>query len=132
VSADLCGEKLSPAFVGSVLEELSVERAYLSISRLLCTLPAGKSALCSLPARSNFSDRFGGSIGQQAHAESALRVLPAAWTIGGATHFPNHERRLASPTCDGASLWASARAAVKAVALHRLTGWEGFFPRQLD
>src|SRR6266850_821352 len=28
--SDLCGEKLSPAFVGSVLEELSVERAYSS------------------------------------------------------------------------------------------------------
>jgi len=78
---------------------------------------------------------FGGSIGQQAHAESPLRVLPAG--LGNwrrQRNFPNHlSDGWRVPTCDGASLWGQrAAGAVKAVALHRLTGWEDFFRRQLD
>lgn len=125
--SDFCGEKLSPAFVGSVLEELSIERAYSSDFAMLA--PSQQESLryvLFLQGKDSETDLA-------FQLEKKLKQNP---------HYAYCRRlgQLAAPrifqiTCEASACYlrrcvatGQRAGAVKAVALHRMTGWENFFP----
>jgi hypothetical protein len=124
--SDLCGEKLSPAFVGSVLEELSVERAYSSDFAMLAPSQQesahyvlflqGDASQTDLAARldqkltQNPQYAYCRRLGQLA----APRIFQITSDAGG-----SYVRRCVAT--------GQRAGAVKAVALHRMTGWEEVF-----
>jgi hypothetical protein len=124
--SDLCGEKLSPAFVGSVLEELSVERAYSSDFAMLAPSQQesahyvlflqGDASQTDLAARldqkltQNPQYAYCRRLGQLA----APRIFQITSDAGG-----SYVRRCVAT--------GQRAGVVKAVALHRLTGWEEVF-----
>jgi hypothetical protein len=124
--SDLCGEKLSPAFVGSVLEELSVERAYSSDFAMLA--PSQQES----PHYVLFLQGDAPQVELAAQLDKKLTQNP---------HYAYCRRlgQLAAPrvfqiTSDAGGCYlrrcvatGQRAGAVKAVALHRLTGWEDFF-----
>jgi hypothetical protein len=124
--SDLCGEKLSPAFVGSVLEELSGERAYSSDFAMLA--PSQQESLryvLFLQGASSQTDlavRLDRKLTQNPHYAYCRRL--------GQLEAP----RIFQITSDAGECYlrrcvamGQRAGAVKAVALHRLTGWEDFF-----
>jgi hypothetical protein len=124
--SDLCGEKLSPAFVGCVLEELVGERAYLSDFAMLA--PSQQESL-----------RYVLFL-QGAASETDLAIrLDKKLTQNPHYAYCRQLGQLAAPrvfkiTRDAGECYlrrcvamGQRAGAVKAVALHRLTGWEDFF-----
>jgi len=124
--SDLCGEKLSPAFVGSVLEELSVERAYLSDFVMLA--PSQRESLRYVlflqgaTSETDLAVRLDNKLTQNPHYAYCRRLgqlaAPRIFQITSDAGESYLRRCVAMGQRAGA---------VKAVALHRLTGWEGFF-----
>jgi hypothetical protein len=124
--SDLCGEKLSPAFVGSVLAELSNERAYSSDFAMLA--PSQRESLRYVlfvqvaGAPSDLAVRLDQKLTQNPHYAYCRRLGQLA------------EPRIFQITSDAGESYlrrcvamGQRAGAVKAVALHRLTGWEDFF-----
>jgi hypothetical protein len=124
--SDLCGEKLSPAFVGSVLEELSVERAYLSDFAMLA--PSQQESLRYVlflqgaTSETDLAVRLDKKLTQNPHYAYCRRLgqlaAPRIFRITSDAGESYLRRCVAMGQRAGA---------VKAVALHRLTGWEDFF-----
>jgi len=124
--SDLCGEKLSPAFVGSVLEELSVERAYLSDFAMLA--PSQQESLRYVlflqgaTSETDLAVRLDKKLTQNPHYAYCRRLgqlaAPCIFRITSDAGESYLRRCVAMGQRAGA---------VKAVALHRLTGWEDFF-----
>jgi len=124
--SDLCGEKLSPAFVASVLEELSVERAYLSDFAMLA--PARQESLRYVlflegaTSETDLAVRLDKKLTQNPHYAYCRRLgqlaAPRIFQITSDAGESYLRRCVAMGQRAGA---------VKAVALHRLTGWEDFF-----
>jgi hypothetical protein len=124
--SDLCGEKLSPAFVGSVLEELSVERAYLSDFAMLA--PSQQESLRYVlflqgaTSQTDLAVRLDKKLTQNPHYAYCRRLgqlaAPRIFRITSDAGESYLRRCVAMGQRAGA---------VKAVALHRLTGWEDFF-----
>ena len=124
--SDLCGEKLSPAFVGSVLEELSVERAYLSDFVMLA--PSQQESLRYVlflqgaTSETDLAVRLDNKLTQNPHYAYCRRLgqlaAPRIFQITSDAGESYLRRCVAMGQRAGA---------VKAVALHRLTGWEDFF-----
>jgi hypothetical protein len=124
--SDLCGEKLSPAFVGSVLEELSRERAYLPDFAMLA------------PSRQESLRYVLFVQGAAPQADLAVR-LDEKLTQNPHYAYCRRLGQLAAPrvfqiTSDAGECYlrrcvvlGQRAGAVKGVALHRLTGWEEFF-----
>lgn len=124
--SDLCGEKLSPAFAGSVLEELSVERAYSSDFAMLA------------PSQRESTRYVLFLQGGASHADLAAQ-LDKKLTRNPHYAYCRRLGQLAEPrifqiTSDAGESYlrrcvatGQRAGAVKAVALHRLTGWEDFF-----
>jgi GH3 auxin-responsive promoter len=124
--SDLCGEKLSPAFVGSVLEELVDERAYSSDFAMLA--PSQQESLCYVlfvegaASQTDLAARLDRKLTENPHYAYCRRLgqlaAPRVFQIAhGAGEC--YLRRCVS--------MGQRAGAVKAVALHRLTGWEDFF-----
>jgi GH3 auxin-responsive promoter len=124
--SDLCGEKLSPAFVGSVLAELSSERAYLSDFAMLapCQQESLRYVLFLQGAASpaDLAFRLDKKLTQNPHYAYCRRLgqlaAPRIFQITSDAGESYLRRCVAMGQRAGA---------VKAVALHRLTGWEDFF-----
>jgi hypothetical protein len=124
--SDLCGEKLSPAFVGSVLEELSVERAYSSDFVMLA--PSQQESpyyvlfLQGDASQTDLADQLDKKLTQNPHYAYCRRLgqlaAPRIFQITSDAG-ESYLRRCVST--------GQRAGAVKAVALHRLTGWEDFF-----
>jgi len=124
--SDLCGEKLSPAFVGSVLAELSGERAYSSDFAMLA------------PSQQESSRYVLFLQGSSAQADLAVR-LDEKLTRNPHYAYCRRLGQLAAPSIfqiksDAGECYlrrcvamGQRAGAVKTVALHRLTGWEDFF-----
>lgn len=124
--SDLCGEKLSPAFVGCVLEELAGERAYLSDFAMLA--PSQRESpryvlfLQGGASQTDLAARLDRKLTQNPHYAycrqlgqlAAPRVFQITRDAGEC-----YLRRCVS--------LGQRAGAVKTVALHRLTGWEDFF-----
>jgi hypothetical protein len=124
--SDLCGEKLSPAFVGSVLEELSVERAYSSDFAMLA--PSQQESahyvlfLQGNASQTDLAARLDRKLTQNPHYAycrrlgqlAAPRIFQITTDAGG-----SYVRRCVAT--------GQRAGAVKAVALHRMTGWEEVF-----
>jgi hypothetical protein len=124
--SDLCGEKLSPAFVGSVLEELSIEHAYLSDFAMLApSLHEGLRYVLFLQGAASQPDlavRLDKKLTQNPHYAYCRRLgqlaAPRIFQITSDAGDSYLRRCVAMGQRAGA---------VKAVALHRLAGWEDFF-----
>jgi hypothetical protein len=124
--SDLCGEKLSPAFVGSVLEELSVERAYRSDFAMLAPSQQDRLRyvlfLQGAAAQTDLAVRLDKKLTQNPHYAYCRRLgqlaAPRIFQITSDAGESYLRRCVAMGQRAGA---------VKAVALHRLTGWEDFF-----
>lgn len=124
--SDLCGEKLSPAFVGSVLAELSSERAYLSDFAMLA--PSQQESLRYVlflqgaAPQTDLAVRLDKKLTQNPHYAYCRRLgqlaAPRIFQITSDAGESYLRRCVALGQRAGA---------VKAVALHRLTGWEAFF-----
>lgn len=124
--SDFCGEKLSPAFVGSVLEELSIERAYSSDFAMLA--PSQQENLryvLFLQGKNSETDlavQLDKKLTQNPHYAYCRRLgqlaAPRIFQITGEASACYLRRCVATGQRAGA---------VKAVALHRMTGWENFF-----
>jgi hypothetical protein len=98
--SDLCGEKLSPTFVGSVLEELSGERAYSSDFAMLA------------PSQQE-SPRYVLFL-QGAASRTDSRKIPTMRIAGASASWRRHaffksQAMLANAICGVVSPWASAR-----------------------
>jgi hypothetical protein len=124
--SDLCGEKLSPAFVGSVLEELSVERAYRSDFAMLAPSqqegPRYVLFLQGVASQTDLAVRLDKKLTQNPHYAYCRRL--------GQLAAP----RIFQITSDAGEYYlrrcvamGQRAGAVKAVELHRLTGWEDIF-----
>jgi hypothetical protein len=124
--SDLCGEKLSPAFVGSVLEELSVERAYSSDFAMLApSQQEGPRYVLFLQGENSQADlaaQLDKKLTQNPHYAYCRRIgqlaAPRVFQITS-NAGESYLRR-----CVAAGQRAGA---VKSVALHRMTGWEEVF-----
>ena len=124
--SDLCGEKLSPAFVGSVLEELSVERAYRSDFAMLAPSqqqgPRYVLFLQGAASQTDLAIRLDKKLTQNPHYAYCRRLgqlaAPRIFQITSDAG-ESYLRRCVS--------MGQRAGAVKAVALHRLPGWENFF-----
>jgi GH3 auxin-responsive promoter len=124
--SDLCGEKLSPAFVGSVLQELSVERAYSSDFAMLAPSqqesPRYVLFLQGEASRTDLAVQLDKKLTQNPHYAYCRRLgqlaAPRIFQIAGDAEECYLRRCVATGQRAGA---------VKAVALHRLTGWEDLF-----
>jgi len=124
--SDLCGEKLSPAFVGSVLEELSVERAYRSDFAMLAPSqqqgPRYVLFLQGAASQTDLAAQLDKKLTQNPHYAYCRRLgqlaTPRIFQITSDAG-ESYLRRCVS--------MGQRAGAVKAVALHRLTGWENFF-----
>jgi hypothetical protein len=124
--SDLCGEKLSPAFVGCVLEELAGERAYLSDFAMLA--PSHQESLRYVlflqgaASETDLAIRLDKKLTQNPHYAYCRRLgqlaSPRVFQITSDADECYLRRCVAMGQRAGA---------VKAVALHRLTGWENFF-----
>ncbi len=124
--SDLCGEKLSAAFVGSVLAELSDERAYFSDFAMLA--PSQQESLCYVlflqgaASQADLAIRLDKKLAQNLHYAYCRRLgqlaAPRIFQITSDAGESYLRRCVAMGQRAGA---------VKAVALHRLTGWEDFF-----
>jgi hypothetical protein len=124
--SDLCGEKLSPTFVGSVLAELSGERAYSSDFAMLApSQPESPRYVLFLQGAASQTDlavRLDKKLTQNPHYAYCRRL--------GQLAAP----RIFQITSDAGECYlrrcvamGQRAGAVKAVALHRLTGWEDCF-----
>jgi GH3 auxin-responsive promoter len=124
--SDLCGEKLSPAFVGSVLRELSDERAYSSDFAMLA--PSQQESICYVlflqgaASGTDLSVRLDNKLSQNPHYAYCRRLGQLAGP------------RIFQITSDAAECYlrrcvalGQRAGAVKTVPLHRLTGWEDCF-----
>ncbi len=124
--SDLCGEKLSPAFVGSILAELSDERAYSSDFVMLA--PSRRESLGYVlflqgaTSRADLAVRLDKKLTQNPHYAYCRRL--------GQLAAP----RIFQITSDAGECYlrrcvalGQRAGAVKAVALHRLTDWEECF-----
>jgi GH3 auxin-responsive promoter len=124
--SDLCGEKLSPAFVGSVLEELSGERAYSSDFAMLA--PSQQESLRYVlflqgaTSRTDLAVRLDKKLTQNPHYAYCRRLGQLAAPLIFQITSDAGECYLRRCVATG-----QRAGAVKAVALHRLTGWEDFF-----
>lgn len=124
--SDLCGEKLSPAFVGSVLQELSVERAYSSDFAMLA--PSQKESpryvlfLQGETSQADLAAQLDKKLTQNPHYAYCRRLgqlaPPRIFQVTSGAGECYLRRCVATGQRAGA---------VKAVALHRLTDWEDFF-----
>jgi hypothetical protein len=124
--SDLCGEKLSPAFVGSVLEELAVERAYMSDFAMLA--PSQQESLGYVlflegaTSETDLAVRLDEKLARNPHYAYCRRLgqltAPRIFQITGDAGEYYLRRCVAMGQRAGA---------VKAVALHRLAGWEDIF-----
>jgi len=124
--SDLCGEKLSPAFVGSVLQELSVERAYSSDFAMLA--PSRHDTLRYVlflqgaASQADLAAQLDKKLRQNPHYAYCRRLgqlaAPRIFQITSEADESYLRRCVATGQRAGA---------VKVVALHRLTGWEDFF-----
>jgi hypothetical protein len=124
--SDFCGEKLSPAFVGSVLKELSVECAYSPGFAMLA--PSQQESLRYVlflqnPAsRTDLAAQLDKKLTQNPHYAYCRRLgqlaAPRIFQISGDA-AESYLRRCVST--------GQRAGAVKAVALHRMTGWEEVF-----
>jgi hypothetical protein len=124
--SDLCGEKLSPAFVGSVLQELSVERAYSSDFAMLAP-SQGESLryvlfLQGAASQGDLAAQLDKKLMQNPHYAYCRRLGQLA------------PPRIFQVTSDADESYlrccvamGQRAGAVKAVALHRMTGWECCF-----
>jgi hypothetical protein len=124
--SDLCGEKLNPAFVGSVLEELTIEHAYISDFAMLA--PSQQESLRYVlflegaASPSDLAVRLDSKLTKNPHYAfcrrlgqlAAPRVFQITSDAGG-----SYLRRCVA--------MGQRAGAVKAVALHGLTGWEDSF-----
>jgi GH3 auxin-responsive promoter len=125
-TTDLCGEKLNPAFVGSILAELSEERAFAAGFAMLA--PSRRAGL-----------RYVLFLQGDIHCEDLAAVLDQRLARNPHYAYCRRLGQLASPRifhiAGGAGECYLRRCvslgqragAVKAVALHRLSGWEGHF-----
>lgn len=124
--SDLCGEKLSPAFVGCVLEELAGEHAYLSDFAMLA--PSQQESLRYVlflqgaASQTDLAARLDRKLTRNPHYAYCRRLgqlaAPRVFQItrdAGECYL----RRCVS--------LGQRAGAVKTVGLHRLTGWEDFF-----
>src|SRR2546422_2013296 len=124
--SDLCGEKLSPTFVGSVLAELSGERAYSSDFAMLAPSqqesPRYVLFLQGAASRTDLAVRLDEKLTQNPHYAYCRRLgqlaAPRVFQITSDAGECYLRRCVAMGQRAGA---------VKAVALHRLTGWEDCF-----
>ena len=124
--SDLCGEKLSPAFVTSVLEELSVERAYSSDFAMLapCRQDTLRYVLFLQGAASqaDLVAQLDKKLTQNPHYAYCRRLgqlgAPRIFQITSDAGESYLRRCVATGQRAGA---------VKAVALHRMMGWEEVF-----
>jgi hypothetical protein len=124
--SDLCGEKLSPAFVGSVLEELSVERAYSSDFAMLAPSqqesPRYVLFLQGDTSRADLAAQLDKKLALNPHYAYSRRLgqlaAPRIFQITSDAGESYLRRCVATGQRAGA---------VKAVALHRMTGWEEVF-----
>ena len=124
--SDLCGEKLSPAFVGSVLKELSVERAYSSDFAMLA--PSRQERPCYVlflqgaTSQTDLAARLDQKLTQNPHYAYCRRLgqlaAPRIFQITSDAGESYLRRCVATGQRAGA---------VKAVALHRMMGWEDCF-----
>jgi hypothetical protein len=124
--SDLCGEKLSPAFVGSVLHELSVERAYRSDFAMLApSQQEGPRYVLFLEGATSQTDlavRLDKKLTQNPHYAYCRRLGQLA--APRIFHITSDAGEYYLRRCVAMGQRAGA---VKAVALHRLTGWEDIF-----
>jgi hypothetical protein len=124
--SDLCGEKLSPAFVGSVLKELSVERAYMSDFAMLA--PSQQESLGYVlflqgaTSQTDLAVRLDKKLTQNPHYAYCRRLGQLA--APRIFHITSDAGEYYLRRCVAMGQRAGA---VKAVALHRLTGWEDIF-----
>jgi hypothetical protein len=124
--SDLCGEKLSPTFVGSVLAELSGEHAYSSDFAMLA--PSRQESLRYVlfldgaASQRDLAVRLDKKLTQNPHYAYCRRLgqlaSPRIFQITSGAGECYLRRCVATGQRAGA---------VKAVALHRLTGWEDCF-----
>jgi hypothetical protein len=124
--SDLCGEKLSPAFVGSVLEELSTEHTYLSDFAMLA--PSQRESpryvlfLQGAASQGDLAIQLDKKLRQNPHYAYCRRLgqlaAPRIFQITSDAGESYLRRCVATGQRAGA---------VKAVALHRMTGWEECF-----
>ena len=125
-TSDLCGEKLSPAFVGSILAELSGERAFVSDFAMLAPSrrerPHYVLFLQGEAFRADLAVRLDKKLTQNPHYAYCRRLgqlaVPRIFQItSGAGEC--YLRRCV--------VLGQRAGAVKSVALHRLAGWEECF-----
>jgi hypothetical protein len=124
--SDLCGEKLSPTFVGSVLAELSGERAYSSDFAMLAPCQQKSQHyvlfLQGTSSRRDLAARLDEKLTQNPHYAYCRRLgqlaAPRIFQITSDAGECYLRRCMAMGQRGGA---------VKVVALHRLTGWEDCF-----
>jgi hypothetical protein len=124
--SDLCGEKLSPAFVGSVLQELSVERAYSSDFAMLAPSqqesPRYVLFLQGDTSQTDLAAQLDKKLTQNPHYAYCRRLgqlaAPRIFQITSDAGESYLRRCVATGQRAGA---------VKAVALHRMMGWEEVF-----
>jgi hypothetical protein len=124
--SDLCGEKLSPAFVGSVLKELSVECAYRSDFAMLApSQQEGPHYVLFLQGATSQTDlavRLDKKLTENPHYAYCRRLGQLA--APRIFHVTSDASEYYLRRCVAMGQRAGA---VKAVALHRLTGWEDVF-----
>jgi len=124
--SDLCGEKLSPAFVGSVLAELSGERAYSSDFAMLAPSQQESSRyvlfLQGSGAQPDLAVRLDEKLTRNPHYAYCRRLGQLA--APGIFQIKSDAGECYLRRCVAMGQRAGA---VKTVALHRLTGWEDFF-----
>jgi GH3 auxin-responsive promoter len=124
--SDLCGEKLSPSFVESVLAELSGERTYSSDFAMLAPSQQERLRyvlfLQGATSQSDLAVRLDRKLTQNPHYAYCRRL--------GQLAAP----RIFQITSDAGECYlrrcvalGQRAGAVKAVALHRLIGWEDCF-----
>ncbi|MGA8220364.1 MAG: GH3 auxin-responsive promoter family protein [Candidatus Acidiferrales bacterium] len=125
-TSDLCGEKLNPAFVGSILAELLEERAFVSDFVMLApSRRAGLRYVLFLQGeivRPNLAGVLDDRLARNPHYAYCRRLgqlaAPQIFQIAGGAAECYLQRCVAQGQRAGA---------VKTVALHRLAGWEECF-----
>jgi len=124
--SDLCGEKLSPAFVASVLKELSVECAYRSDFAMLAPSqqegPRYVLFLQGATSQTDLAVRLDQRLTENPHYAYCRRLGQLA--APRVFHITSDASECYLRRCVAMGQRAGA---VKAVALHRLTGWEDIF-----
>jgi hypothetical protein len=131
-TSDLCGEKLNPAFVDSILGELIEERAFEADFVMLApSRRAGLRYVLFLQgeiSRTNLAVMLDERLAQNLHYAYCRRLgqlaSPHVFQIAASAAECYLKRCVAMGQRAGA---------VKAVALHRLSGWEDYFvPKRIE